>query len=445
MSLANPSERAGETRDVADVACPFCACTCDDLQLRVEGDRIVEAFNACPAARMSFLGYRTPTGPACLIDGEPTAVGAGIERAARILAESRHPLIFGMGETTTEAHRAAVSLGERIGACIDFSGVEGGLSTIEALQSIGEVTCTLGEIRNRADLIVVWRADPLESHPRLFSRYALDPDGLFVPAGRGDRYCAVVDDRETRSAREAADQFLAIRPEGEVEALWALRALAAGIEVEAEVIESATGIPLATWQGLMERMKAARYGVVFYHVDGLAAHAVHSLTRDMNGLTRFVCVPLPPSGSNLVGARNVLAWMTGYPAAVSFAPGYPRYGPDEFGAFASLRDGRVDAVLTVGSEWEETPSPAREHLARVPRIILDSSDEAPPPDAAVFFQTARFGIGTAGTVYRMDGVPLPMRAVLASPLPSDVEILRAIEHRAIALIRTATEEARRWH
>ena len=63
-----------------------------------------------------------------------------------------------------------MSLAEAVGACVDAASVEGGGAAILALQAVGEVTCTLGEIKNRADLIIVWRADPIESHPRLFSR-----------------------------------------------------------------------------------------------------------------------------------------------------------------------------------------------------------------------------------------------------------------------------------
>ncbi len=435
MSTAGPSEQVGDTCVVADVVCPLCECACDDIELKIEGDRIVEARNACQGARLAYLAYEPRDVPACLIDGEPATVENGIERAARILAGSRHPLIFGMGGTTNEAYRAAIALGERIGACMDFSGIRCDSPTTEALQTVGEVTCTLGEVRNRADLILVWGADPLLSHPRLFSRYALDPVGAFVPGGRGDRYCVVVDVRETRSAREAADQFLAINAGGEVEALWALRALAKGIALDGGAIESATGIPLETWRGLMERMQAARYGIVFYSPAPLVSHAIHALVRDMNAHSRFTCMPLSPFAGNLVGARNVLAWSTGYPGAVSLARGYPRPGPGEFGAVSLLRDGRVDAALILGGEMnEDFSAEAQEHLSRIPVIVLETYNEHPPPDAAVFFRTAIFGINTTGTVYRMDGVPLPLRTVLPSPYPSDEEILRAVERRVLSLI-----------
>ena len=48
---------------------------------------------------------------------------------------------------------------------------------------------------------------------------------------------------------------------------------------------------------------------------------------------------------------------------------------------------------------------------------------------AVVFHTATYGINTAGTVYRMDDVPIPLRPAFESPLPSDEAVLRGIERR----------------
>jgi formylmethanofuran dehydrogenase subunit B len=419
---------------------------CDDIELHVEGDRITDARNACAPARERFLGFHPAESPACLIDGHPAGVEEGVERAARILAAARCAVIFGLGETTCEAQRAAASLADRIGACLD---VATGEASTMALQDVGEVTCTLGEIRNRGDLIIVWGADPVESHPRLFSRYALDPKGEFLPGGRGDRYCVIVDVHETKSVREAADEFIAINEDGSFEALWTLRALAKDVELDATQVETATGVPLATWRKLMDRMKAARYGVLFYAAEALTpsrghavAHAVHSLIRDVNAHTRFVGMPLGGPG-NEAGAHNVLAWRTGYPFAVSLVRGFPRYGPGEFTASDLLRRGEADAALIVsGDPVPRLPEEARAHLSRIPRIVLKSQGDPLIPGADVVFHTATHGISTSGTVFRMDGVPLPLRPVVASPLPSDHDVLRAIERRVGSDATPAPDGAR---
>jgi formylmethanofuran dehydrogenase subunit B len=440
MSAVVEHEPASAPRVVEDVVCTACGCVCDDIELQLERDRIIGARNACAMGTARFLAYRPEPGPACLVEGRPATFADGVERAAHILADARYPLIFGLADTTSEAQRVAVSLADWVGACVDSTILEAHGAMTAALQSVGQVTSTLGEVRNRADLVIVWRADPIESHPRLFSRYALDPRGNFLPGGRGDRYCAIVDVRESASVREAADEFICIKQDGESDALWTLRALTRGIELDPSAVETATGTPLAIWQGLTDRMIGAKYGVLFYGAEPLGTrrrlaipHAIHLLVRDLNERTRFVCMPLR-GGGNLVGALNVMAWCTGYPAAVSLAGGYPRHGPGEFHADGLLGSGQADAALIVSDDpTSRLTAEAKEHLERIPRIVLCSEASGASRDATVLFRTAVFGINTDGTVYRMDAVPLPTRAVLASSFPSEEGVLRAIERRVRSL------------
>ena len=73
------------------------------------------------------------------------------------------------------------------------------------------MSCTLGEVKNRADLIIYWGGNPAECHPRHFTKYTLMPKGKFVPNGRKGRTMVLVDIRETPSVK-AADIFLQVRP-----------------------------------------------------------------------------------------------------------------------------------------------------------------------------------------------------------------------------------------
>ena len=126
----------------------------------------------------------------------------------------------------------AVGIGDWIGGTVDTTtSVCHGPSGM-AFQGVGEVTCSLGEIKNRGDLIIFWGSNPAESHPRHFTKYSLMPKGMFLPNGRKDRTCVLVDVRKTKSAK-AADIFLQIKPRKDFEALWVLRALAQGLELDA--------------------------------------------------------------------------------------------------------------------------------------------------------------------------------------------------------------------
>ena len=153
------------------------------------------------------------------IAGQPVILQEGIEEAARCLAGARYPLIY-ISSTSCEAQRQSVTLADLLGGCIDCcTSVCHGPSGI-ALQAVGEPTCTLGEVKNRADLIIYWGSNPGESHPRHMARYAVTAKGMFMPRGRKDRTVVLVDVRRTASAA-AADIFLQIQPGKDFEALWA--------------------------------------------------------------------------------------------------------------------------------------------------------------------------------------------------------------------------------
>ena len=107
----------------------------------------------------------------------------------------------------------------------------------------GKVSCTLGEVKNRADLIIYWGGNPAECHPRHFTKYTLTQKGKFIPNGRKDRTMILVDIRETMSAK-AADIFLQIRPGKDFEVLTTLRALIKDQPVNPEIVAE-TGKPVA--------------------------------------------------------------------------------------------------------------------------------------------------------------------------------------------------------
>jgi len=131
---------------------------------------------------------------------------------------------------------------------------------------------------------------------------------------------------------------------------------------------------------------------------------------------------------DVTGADSVLCWQTGYPFSVSLTRGYPRYGPGEYSAENLLAAGEPDCVVLVGGERvPRFSAAARSHLDRVPVILLDPVFADVHVRPAIRFRTAVYGIHRRGTAYRMDEVPVPLRPVVSSVLPSDDEVLRSIQ------------------
>jgi formylmethanofuran dehydrogenase subunit B len=294
----------------------------------------------------------------------------------------------------------------------------------------------LGEIKNRADFIIYWGGNPAECHPRHFTKYTIMQKGKFLPAGRKARTMVLVDIRETPSAK-AADIFLQIRPGKDFELVAALRALLKNRPVDERRVAE-TGLTVDQLQDLIDRMKRARFGVLFFGMGLSMTRGKHmnsaamlALAAEMNAFTKFVCMPMRGHG-NVTGADVVMRYTTGYPFAINMSRGYPRFNPGEFSTVDLLVRGDNDAALVVGADPGATmPQPGIDHLGRIPTIVLDPKVTHTSRLARVHITTAATGISAPGTVYRMDEVPLPVRPALQSPYPTDEQVLRRLR-QAIA-------------
>lgn len=420
-------------RVIDDVACTVCACLCDDLRLTVEGNRIVHAEGACALAEPWFAKQNAVLPPPAMREGQAIPLEAAIAEAATLLQNAKAPLIYGLSRSSTEGQRAAVRLADQLGAMIDTTASQGHAASILAVQQSGESTCSLGEIAYRADLVIFWGVDPLKTHPRHLERYSRAPhNDRYLPHGAADRTIVVIDPKATTTAA-AADLHLPIRPGKDFEVLWLLRTLLKGLTPN-DIGE--TGVPLQQWIELAERMKRCRCGVIFFGY-GIArqpighrlVEALLELTIDLNAFTRFHARRMRVVG-DVSGADNVLCWQTGFPFSVNLNRGYPRYSPGEYSANETLANGEPDVALLIGADRISDFSPAAlAHLRSIPTILLDNPIAEPVWSPTLRFHTAVYGIHHPGTAYRMDDVPIPLRPSLSTTLPTDADILRAIQAR----------------
>lgn len=426
---------------VKNATCTFCGCVCDDMDLTVDLDekRIIKAKNACVLGRAWFAEHTIGDWPIAMIDGKEVSKEEAIEEAAQTLVKAKFPIIYGLSDTTCEAQRQAVAISDIIRGTIDTTTSVCHGPTGLAFQGVGESTMSLGEVKNRADLVIYWGGNPAASHPRHFTRYTVTPKGMFIPNGRKDRTVVLVDIRKTPSA-PVADLFIQVKPGKDFEVLWALRALVKGKKIDPS-IEEETGVSLATLEDLVDKMKNCRYGVLFFGM-GLTmtrgrhfnSGAIMALTTDLNEFTHFVTKPVRGHG-NVTGADNVLSWQTGYPFGVNFNRGYPRFNPGEFTTVDTLSRGDADAAMFIASDPASNfPKAAIEHMKKIPVISLDTKQTETSNLAHVAFATSTYGINTGGTVYRMDDVPITMRPAFDSPYPDDEEILTAIKKRVRELV-----------
>lgn len=418
-----------------NVVCTFCGCLCDDVEVEVQDNTITAVKKACLIGKNKIM-HATSEPPIPSVNGRETSIDEAVEEAARIMSRAKNPMVYGLSSTTSEAQRELVEIAEITRANLDNCSSYCHGPGVLARQQVGLVSCTLGEAKNRADLVIYWGCNPVEAHMRHLTRYSLQPKGLFTPEGRKGRKVVAIDIRPTPTTKRA-DVFLQVEPGHSFEIASTLRALLNGVELEfPEGGDSVGGVPAESWREVAEMIKACKYGVLFFGLGvtqcrntDINVEQVSRLVQDANRHTRFSAVAMRGHG-NVNGTNQVMAWLTGYPLAVNFSKGFPRHNPGEFSVLPMLARKDIDAALIVATDpGAHLPKDAVDFLKTIPVIHLDPHRNMTTPWASVVIPVAPVGVAATGTFYRMDNVPLRLKKLVDSPFPSDEEVLKTMKEK----------------
>jgi formylmethanofuran dehydrogenase subunit B len=408
---------------VEHVTCLGCGCACDDITVVAQQRRIVEARSAC-ALGVAWFGDGTLP-EETRAHGRAATLEQALTAATKILAGATRPLVYLAADVSCETQRAAIAIADRLRGALDSLAATAAASVL-AGQRRGRATATLGELRQRADLVVFWGVDPAARYPRYASRYAVDARGLEAPAGRRSRTVIAVDVGARRGPLDA-DLRLALTPADELDALGAMRATVLGrVGTDDPRVDAAVE--------LARRLTQARYVALVVDAepdpdaaDPDRAEALVALAQALNGPTRCALSTLR-GGGNRSGAEAVLTWQTGFPFATDFAQGVPEYRPHA-GAGVLLARGEIDAALVIGAA-ASLPEPVARGLTELATVVIGprASQGAWHPTVAI--DTGVAGIHEGGTAVRMDDVLLPLRPSLEGPRAASSTVQALLERLA---------------
>jgi len=434
------------TKTVTDVVCPFCGTLCDDLEVVVsdDGKTIVDIYNACVIGAEKFMHAQAKdrvTRPRMQQpDGSYKEVSydEAVEYTAQMLAKAKKPLMYGWSSTSCEAQSVGHEIAEKVGAIVDNTATVCHGTTLIAVQDVGIPSCTLGEIKNRADRIIFWGCNPAHAHPRHQSRYSIFPRGFFTNKGHKNRKVIVVDPRNTATAK-MADYHFQIEQGRDFELLSAFR-----VAIRGEWLpDTVAGIPKERIYEAADVLKSGRFGIIFFGMGVTQTlsknHNIDNaimLTKDLNDYTKFSIMAMR-GHYNVTGSGQVLGWQFGFPFCVDLSRGFARYNPGETSSNDLLVRGEVDAVFVLGSDpGAHFPISSVKKISQLPSVCVDPHITPTSEISKLHVPVAFVGVEVGGNCYRMDNVPIDARKVVDPPegVLTDEEFLTRVNTRVDELM-----------
>lgn len=413
-------------------ACPLCGCLCDDIELHITNGKVTDVVNGCLLSAGKFQAPGRMVTP-IRREGDAwkeTDLDTAITMAAEMFASASRPLFYGWSGTSTEAMHVGLEIAEEIGAVMDNCSSECHGPTIMAVQEVGHPGCTLGQVKNRADVIVYWGCNPIAAHPRHLSRYSTYSTGAFRSEGRSDRTVIVVDIRESETAK-LADIFIRVRPGCDYALFNALRAIVRG---ERDVIpDTVAGVERSVLFKTADILLNAQFGAFFTGIGLTQSRGKYKNVRagielvdELNRHTKYTLTPLRGHW-NVDGTNQMFSLAAGYPYAVDYSRGIVHYNPGETSGVDILARQEADAVLIIGTDLgAHFPRETVAHLARINTVVLDPFVSLSTAVAKLHIPVACVGLDAEGTAYRLDGVPIHVRKAFTSGMASDEVVLGRI-------------------
>jgi formylmethanofuran dehydrogenase subunit B len=342
------------------------------------------------------------------IGSRETSLEHAAEHAASLLQASRCP-VFSF-DADIHATRAAIALAERVGAAYDHANGAALARETALFTDRGAMTVALGEVRRRADMLVVVGEIP-ETYRDLLAELArTTPD---LPAPNARTFFLIGNDGNMVPGSNGTP--LACGKAGLNGTLAAIRASLAGRQVST---------PVSNFDAFASALKTAGYPVFVFSghgVDRLGLEMLQGLLDDINKKSRASGLHLPASEN---GWGSVLAstWMTGFAPRTGFGRGFPEYDPWRYDVSRMIAEGEADLHLWIAPDPSLKPKTPK----GVSLIALTKTVQ-PVAGAAVTITIGEAGIDHDGVVYSARaGTLRAVAAHAASPLPSAAAILRTI-------------------
>jgi len=348
------------------------------------------------------------------IEGEPAPLEHVVSVAASLLSGSRQPLLTGMG-TDIEGARAAMTLAEQIGGVIDHMHSTAVLRDLDSMRETGVMLTTPVEAHVRADTVLLVGDQLLESWPELAARI------LGSPLRRRIIWLAPASNAKLSGYEVETTRLVVGSGAKRAAALASLRARAKGCPV------ANLFLPLAQIDAVAETLRAARFGVAIWSaaaLDALEIETINGLVRDLNEMTRFSTLPLPPP-DNGAGVLAACGWMTGFPMRTGFGAGMPVHDPWRFDTERLVAEGETDCVMWISALGASWPA-----WGEAPAIALCDAAAAFAREPKARITVGRPGVDHDAVLHNPDtGSLVATPASAPSEAPSVAQVLALIAAR----------------
>lgn len=340
-----------------------------------------------------------------------------LERAAQRLACARFP-IFGGLFTDINGASAALALAQKLGGVVDHAASEGLARAARVMRETGVAPASFGEVRNRADTVVVIGERPLANDPELLDKLFPGKPGLPRP-GKNKRELVLLGAKKRKTPKGVrATAIDGKTPLPEFVALLAAAVRQGRFEIHDTALRKKI-------EAVGARLRDSNFAVFVYdpsEIEEPVLHTVLETVRHLIKTTRAATLSMAAPG-NGEGVNLCSTWTCGLPVRTSFGREVPENNMWTFEAERLLKSGEADLLVWIDAlDGEQADRPKG-----APSVVLSSrSVKAGRNDIVIEVGAAAADHDAALYLPQIAGIGMIKAASTDESKPTVAEVLNRI-------------------
>ena len=422
------------------IPCSGCSLLCDDIIVRSDGlfiDEVIGVFLKGKERFDQLTSSNRILSPMIKKNGvlEKCSWEDALEKTSEFIKNSSKPLLYGFSNVSCEAQLKGIELAKVIDGFIDSNSSICQGKVLNIAKNTGITLTTITELINKADLIVLWGANAAESIPRLLNKI-LFSRGKFRMTGREIKTLIIIDPVKIASfnVMGVRDLALQIQPNKDLELIRVLKEECCVADSISS--EGVAGLDRDDLKRLLLHLSEAENGVILIGQGILRPQTGANLIGELLELIQMINmkqekgrVSLVTLGGhwNMQGFDHVALSIYGKNGGLQFKNN--QLIDTEENIVSKIDREDFDCSLIVGTDpISHLPKNLSQKLASKPIIVIDNRKSATSYIADVVLPTVITGIEAGGMAYRLDHVPIELKAILKPPsnIPSDEELFNKI-------------------
>ena len=383
------------------LVCPFCSIHCDDIVINTNNEKfsLPNTSNVNCSKRIESFNINKKSLLVPRIKNIETTISSALNKTKKEIIKNNEILVLNHG-TDMSGIRSILNFASHHNAIIDHVNSKFLHQNIGVVQRTGYMATSLMEVKNRADLIVIFGNDILDKTPRLLDKIFLSSNSLWTKNSKKE--IILVGEFSSRTVAKIKKKCSVINIKIKLDLIPEFLKtidsckmnkdlkISNNIIIKVNKIVKKAKYMVATWSA-SDFIKTSNAEII---ISSIAKFIV-----EINNYRRAACLPISGNLGDATSSQ-VLTWTTGFPSCLKYLNGSFSHDKNSFNGLELIKNKNIELVIHINS----LSMNKLELDSKLTNIVIGHPNSKFSSIPDIFIPIGIPGIDHKGIMFRTDNV-----------------------------------------